>query len=202
MQTLFCSAYFAPISYYSRFLTAQEPMIELWENFQKQSYRTRCQIYGASGKQTLNVPIKHKGMRQLTKDTQIAYDESWQKNHLKTLETAYRTSPYFEYYEDIFSPVFTQKYDTVLDLNMAAHNVICKILGSEKTFDLTTEYFNEPVDTIDLRESFQVKNPVENNFEEYIQVFDTAGFIPDLSILDLIFNFGPKAKDYLLRCRF
>ncbi|WP_209310152.1 WbqC family protein, partial [Salinimicrobium oceani] len=113
-------AYFGPVSQYVALVKAKEVVFENEDNYQKQTYRNRMYIYGANGKLSLNVPIKHTGNKsnhQKYRDVRIENDFPWQKQHWRSLETVYRTSPFFEFYEDDFRPVYDQKFEFLIDFN-------------------------------------------------------------------------------------
>jgi hypothetical protein len=181
--------------------------IEKHENFIKQSYRNRCIIYGANGKLSLSIPLK-KGLDLKSKITEIEidYTEDWQKNHFKSIESAYRHSPFYEYYIDEFEKFFTTKYNTLFELNSEILNTIFDILELESNVQFSDEFLSSHKDAFDFRNSINPKsrlNKHDNNFNptKYIQVFgEKHGFIPNLSILDLIFNEGPNSYNYLFNC--
>lgn len=177
---------------------ADELVFEVEDNFQKQTNRTRAYIYSPNGVQILNVPVKHsKELHQKTKDVKIENDFGWQKQHLKSLEAAYRSSPFFEYFEAELQPIFSKKHTFLLDLNLESIELCLKFLRLSKTFEKTREYFREPTNTLDLRKLADGKKD-NSVFENYKQVFDDKyGFLNNLSILDLIFNEGRFALDYL-----
>ena len=179
---------------------AEALVFEVEDSFQKQTNRNRMYIHNANGMQMLNIPIKHTkvGPGQKFKDVQIEYAFGWQKQHFKSLEAAYRTSPYFEYFEDDIRPVFEKDYKYLLDLNLEIHDIITSCLGVTWTYDKTEEYFKEvPAGITDFRDLANGKKD-ENQFEPYVQVFDDKnGFLNNLSILDLLFNEGRNAVDYL-----
>lgn len=190
--------YFAPIIQYVAIAKSKEILIEIEDNFQKQTYRNRCFIYTANGKHLLNVPIQHtKGIKQKTKDVKIDYKDGWNKLHLKTLQTAYNSSPFFEFYIDELRPIFEKSYSFLLDLNLDAHEFIMEALQLELPTTNTSE-FHKDTKILDLRKLAIAKKEQPYNFERYIQVFETShGFLPNLSILDLIFMEGPNALNYL-----
>ncbi len=197
---IFSSAYLGPIEYYIELLKHDTIAIEQYENWQKQTYRNRCYIYGANGSLLLNIPIVHnKGMRQLIKDVKISYTEDWQKQHQKSFESAYRTSPYFEFYEEEFVRFYAKKYTYLFDLNCDLNNWILEQLNSSTIIENTTQYQDTDVENvIDLRNHFSPKQKPQTNFQKYMQVFDNKyGFIPNLSIVDLLFNEGPNSSSYL-----
>ncbi len=199
---LLSSTYFGPIDYFANIFQADEIQIEVEENYQKQSYRNRCSIYGANGKLDLNVPITHnkiEGKRLMTKDAQIANEFNWQKLHWKSIESAYRTSPYFEFYEDDLKPLFEKKHKFLLDLNFEILETLQDLLQEEWNISKTKEYeISPPKDILDLRKEFSPKVESKIITPEYTQVFSNKyGFIPNLSILDLIFMEGTNAEAYL-----
>ena len=174
--------------------------LEMDDNFQKQTNRNRMYIYSPNGRQLLNVPVKHDAtQRRMTRDVRIDNSFGWQKQHFKSLEAAYRSSPFFEYFEDRFTSVFTQKHEFMMDLNLLSMSLVAGCIGIDLQFTETKEYFHEAPDFTDLRYMANgKKDPSE--LEPYTQVFgDKHGFLNNLSILDLIFNEGRHAKDYLLR---
>jgi len=191
--------YFSPILQYVAIANADEIIFETEDNFQKQTYRNRCYIYTAQGKQLLNVPVQHtKEIKQKTKDVKIDYKDDWHKQQLKTLKTAYSSSPFFEFYIDDLLPVFEKKIHFLLDLNFLAHEIIMDVLQLEIPLKKTTEYEKEPKQLLDLRILAEDKPKITYNLERYIQVFaENHGFIPNLSILDLLFMEGPNALNYL-----
>ena len=172
--------------------------LETEDNFQKQTSRTRTNIYSPNGLQTLIVPVKHANqMFQKTKDVKIENDFDWQKQHLKSLEAAYRSSPFFEYFEAELQPIFSKKQTFLLDLNIETLELSLQFLRHNKTFEKTTEYLKKPTNTADYRALADGKKD-KSRFCTYKQVFDNKhGFINNLSILDLIFNEGKFAMDYL-----
>jgi len=178
--------------------SSKKILFEIEDNFQKQTYRNRCYIYTSNGKHLLNVPIQHnKGIKQKTRDIKIDYKDDWHKLHLKTLQTAYNSSPYFEYYVDELVPIFEKRPTFLLDLNLKCHEFIMNALQLEVLTSKTTHYLKE-VDNRDARKLVIAKSEQEFQLERYIQVFEqNHGFIPNLSILDLLFMEGPNALNYL-----
>ncbi len=187
--------YFPPISYFKDWIKSKEIELEKWENFQKQTYRNRCKILGPNGVQKLIIPTLHNGTR-LYKDIQISYSENWQKEHIKSLEAAYRRSPYFEFYEDDIIPLLESKEKFLLDFNFKILEQLLSILQIENEIRFTTQYKSEYL--YDYRDSFNAKKEQSVNMDSYSQVFnDRFSFQPNLSILDLLFNLGPEAIIYL-----
>jgi hypothetical protein len=191
-------SFFPSISSFVAMAKADTVTFEMEDNFQKQTNRSRMYIYSPNGIQLLNVPIKHtKERHQRTKEVQLETAFDWQKQHFKSLEAAYRTSPFFEYFEDDIRPIFEKKHTFLMDLNMETMSIVSKCLGFEFDYNETTEYFHEVNDTIDFRNLINGKKD-SSSFESYTQVFgDKHGYLNNLSILDLLFNEGRYAMDYL-----
>lgn len=190
--------YFPSISHYVAIVQAESVTFEMEDNFQKQTNRNRMYIYSPNGIQMLNIPIKHsKDKHQKYKDVRIENDFGWQKNHFKSLEAAYRTSPFFEYFEDDFRPLFEKKHEFLMDLNLEIFQLVNDSLGINIQPEKTTEFFHEVSDYIDFRPLVNGKKDT-TQLQEYTQVFNEKyGFINNLSILDLLFNEGRYAVDYL-----
>lgn len=191
--------YFAPISSYVAMMQADKIYFENNDNFQKQTNRNRMYIYSANGLQMLNIPVKHLKESKAFKDTEIEYAFGWQKQHFKSLEAAYRTSPFFEFFEDDIRKVFETNYKYMLDLNLDTHQIVCDSLGVNLDYEKTLEYQKEPSqDIVDFRHLADGKRDT-TILQSYDQVFEQKfGFINNLSILDLLFNQARAAKDYLL----
>ena len=189
--------YLPPISWFAEFLDAENNVVfEQFENFPKQTFRNRANIYGANGKLSLIIPIHHNGSR-VYKDIEISYTENWQKLHWKSIKTAYQSSPYFEYYEDKLKKIFEEQEKNLFNFNVKCIKVILDILKQEKAYSLNHEYIKNP-EEVDFREFFSAKKESETPLKEYYQTFsDKMGFLSDLSILDLICNKGPESMTYL-----
>ena len=192
-------AYFAPIAQYAAILQSKTIEFETQDHFAKQTYRTRCYIYGANGKLLLNIPVnKTKDYKIASTEVEINYDEDWQKNHLKSLQSAYRTSPFYEYYEADLMNIFETKHKYLWELHQKTNAFVLDALQEEKPLSETTEYFKDYADKTDIRSWIDAKKKLNINFPTYIQMFDEKhGFIENLSILDLIFMEGPNAAMYL-----
>lgn len=198
MAVIVHPTYFPSISHFVAMVQSDKVIFEMDDNFQKQTNRNRMYIYSPNGIQLLNIPIKHsKNPHQKTKDVQIENDFNWQKQHLKSLEAAYRSSPFFEYFEDDIRPIFEKKQHFLMDLNLQTFEFITNSLGVRLETLNTTEYFKEVNNQSDYR--FLVNGKKDTSvFETYTQVFEEKeGFITNLSILDLLFNEGRYALDYL-----
>ena len=197
-MSLFTTAYFPSISYMARFLAEDEPVVEIWETYHKQTYRNRCRVMTANGVESLSVPVvKVNGNHTMTKDMTISPIEPWQHIHSRCLESAYKASPYFDHYYDYLKPIFEGHFNRLIDLNDAAMRAVFKMLKVNKEIVHTTDYIRNCED--DLREAFNPKRQAEASlFPAYYQVFsEKFPFAPDLSVLDLIFCTGPEALGYL-----
>jgi hypothetical protein len=200
MKTVLHPSYFPSISHFVAMAQADKVTFEIEDNFQKQTNRNRTYIYSPNGIQLLNIPIKHSKLyHQKTKDIKIEPEFDWQKQHFKSLEAAYRSSPFFEFFEDDLLPIFQKKHTFLMDLNLEAFEIVCKCLRMKIEFDKTTEYFHE-IDNSQIKDFRYLINGKKDIsvFETYTQVFDDKyGFLNNLSILDLLFNEGKYAMDYL-----
>ncbi len=201
---LLSTAYFGPTGYYSKLLLYNEVFIEQYENFTKQTYRNRCEIMGANGLIPLVVPVvKGRGPKILIRDILISYDTQWQRNHWRTIFSAYNSSPYFTYYKDDLRDYFNNRWKYLLDFNMAINERICELAGIDADIKLTSGFENVPEGTVNLRDFFTPKKhkgitDISFSAKEYTQVFsDKFGFVSNLSILDLLFNEGPNSFNRL-----
>lgn len=201
-SVLLSTAYLAPIDYYVQLLRFDKVLVESQEHFLKQSYRNRCRIPGANGLLSLSVPVVRKS-KDKTKiaDIKISYTENWQALHWKTICASYESSPFFEYYKDALLPFFTaKKFDFLIDLNESLQEHIASEMGLHFPFDYTKEYQPTQETVLDLRQEIHPKKDhYSGEFQSrYIQVFDAKfGFQPGMSIIDLLFNEGPNAENYL-----
>lgn len=189
--------YFPSISHYVAMIQAKSVTFEVEDTFQKQTNRNRMYIYSSNGIQMLNISVKHEGGNCLFKDVKIDSQYNWQKNHLKSLEAAYKNSPFFDYFVDDLQTLFEKKHEFMLDLNFEVFEFVNDALGISIPFEKTTEYFHQVTDKTDFRYLVNGKKDT-TRIGPYTQVFDDKhGFINNLSILDLLFNEGRYAVDYL-----
>ena len=200
MKTLLHPAYIPNIATFA--LIAQgEVLWEVEDNFQKQTFRNRAFICADRGKLMFTIPIKHVGRnlgRQKYKDVVIDNNYKWQRQHWRTLQTAYRSSPFFEYYEDDIAPLFEKKYDSLLEYNLKTIAVICECLQIEMSSLRTEKYNVEPNEISDARYLIKAKKETTLDLPLYNQVFgDRHGYLKNMSVLDLLFNEGPSALTYL-----
>ena len=189
---------FRSISHFAAIVQAKSITFETDDNFQKQTNRNRMYIYSANGIQLLNIPVKHSNtVHQKFRDVQLETAFNWQKQHFKSLEAAYRTSPFFEYFEDDIRHLFEKKHRFMMDLDFETYDLVCNCLGISADYSKTEEYYKEVKEQSDFRFLANGKKDL-HQFEPYTQVFEEKhGFINNLSILDLLFNEGRYAVDYL-----
>lgn len=197
-MSLFIPTYFSPISQYGVMVQAEKIEFEVADNFQKQTYRNRCYIYGANGKQLLTVPTRHSKceIKQKTKDIKIETGAQWQKQHFKSLKTAYNCSPFFEFYEDDLIPIFEKKYQYLHELNFDTFEFVNQALELGLNYQTTKAY--EFDQSNDYRVLSEVKHHPDYAQVDYHQLFESKhGFIKNLSILDLLFMEGPNSISFL-----
>ncbi len=193
--------YGCPISQYAVIAQADTVFFEAKDNYQKQTYRNRKKIATSLGILQLNIPILHNKYsqeRQQTFDVHIENKFHWQRDHWRSLKVAYQTSPYFEYYEDTFEPLYHAEYSKLVDFILKLHEVIMECLQLEKEIKYTDTYEKLPIDKLDFRHLALAKKKPEILFPEYHQLFkEKHSYLPNLSVLDLLFNEGPNAITYL-----
>ena len=199
MTVLIHPTYCPSIATFVAIAKADSVVMEVQDNYQKQTYRNRCYIYAANGKLQLSIPVVFSQKnRQKYSEVKIANTYKWQDNHWKSLESAYRTSPFFEFYADELQPLFTETFDTILEFNLKCFELICDCLQLELDYSKTEVYDKEPKNTIDYRALVNAKKETIIPLKPYTQVFKAKhGFINNLSILDLLFNEGTNAVSYL-----
>ena len=198
-KTLVSTAYMGPVEYFSVIFRANEISIEREENYLKQTYRNRCYILSAHGPQFLSVPVYLGSLHKTPiKDIKIDYSKRWQQVHLRAITASYNSSPYYEFYFENVEKIILHNHQFLLDLNMELTMAVLEILKIRKILSYTT-YF-EPVmnNKCDFRYKISPKNKSLFCVKKYSRVFSTGkDCIPGLSIMDLIFNMGPVAIDYL-----
>lgn len=191
------SAYLAPVEYYSALAKADTVFLEHCEFYEKQSYRNRCNIAGANGQLALTIPVeKSKGARMLTRDVRISEHSDWQLQHWRSIESAYNSTPFFEYYKDDLLPFYEQDWTFLWDFNIEIQAKMLELLDLQVDIQLTKEYkvdFDENV--LDARNSIHPKKETDTgSLKKYYQVFEQRfGFIPNLSSIDLLFNMGNES---------
>ena len=193
------TAYLPPVEYFAVISQAEEALIEREENYLKQSYRNRCYILSAHGPQLLTVPVylgsQHKTP---TKDIRIDYSKRWQQVHLGAIIASYGSSPYFQYYYEIIEKIISRKVNFLFDLNMELTDSVLKMLKLHTKITCTTYFAPAGESENDFRYKISPKIESRYSAKEYMHVFDSGNrFIHMLSIIDLIFNMGPEAFEYL-----
>ncbi len=193
------TAYLPPAEYFARIKDASEVFIEGEENYHKQSYRNRCYILTAGGTQFLTVPVYLGSLHKTRiRDIRIDYSKRWQPIHSRALRTAYNSSPYFLYYFEALDKIIRRDHKYLLDLNMELLSEILNILKIDLKPVYTSEFIPVNNAGCDYRYSIDPKKESCYAQREYFQVFNSLhGFVPGLSILDLVFNMGPEAVNYL-----
>jgi hypothetical protein len=201
------TAYLGPVQYFTKFALYSKVYIEQHETYLKQSFRNRCYICGANGRIALVVPVKRTaGNLTKTKDLLVDYDTSWQRVHWNSIVSSYRSSPFFEYYEDNLKPFYNTKEKRLLDLNQKMLQLIIDLLDIDAEILLTDKFIKHYDDEADLRLSINPKKRLARDDSRFIargysQVFmEKHGFLPNLSIIDLLFNEGPNSWNIILQC--
>jgi hypothetical protein len=202
---IFSIAYMPPLSYFAAIYRHSGYMIERHEHYNKQSYRNRCRIMTANGPHDLVIPVRRPGGKVLIRDVMIDNDYAWQSLHWRTIGSAYRNSPFFEYYEDDIAPFYHRSFTRLFDFNLEILRSLLNLLEINRSPNLTGEFLADyPEKVLDLRYSLHPKNKSRQQLppgfvcKPYHQVFDARyPFEPDLSILDLLFNTGPSARQHL-----
>lgn len=194
---LLSTAYLPPINWLQHFLKNESVHIEAHEHFQKQSYRNRCEILSANGKLALSIPLIKQSDKEVISLKRINYAENWQMNHWRAITSAYKNSPYFEFFEEDLKPFYTQQYDLLFEYNNALLKLILKLWRIKKDI-LYTENYTKEFAGLDLREKIHPKLKPEEVFKSYHQVFsDKHGFVSNLSCIDLLFNQGMSGLEFL-----
>jgi hypothetical protein len=200
-SALLQTTYFGPVQWYQKLYRYDHCTIEQYDSFQKQTYRNRCIIATANGLQALTVPVEHSDEKMLTKDLRISDHNQWRRVHWNALQSAYSESPFFEYYADDLHPFFEQKYTFLVDFNENIRQKICELIDIQPNVSYTSDFSHQPSDITDFRDIIHAKHPQPDpDFEPkvYWQVFQHKhGFLPNLSILDLLFCMGPESVFYL-----
>ena len=195
MDILIHPNYFPNIHQFTQIIKANNILFEVSDNYQKQTFRNRTYVYGANGKLGLFIPVIHSHKnRELFKDVKISYESNWMVLHLKSLQSAYRSSPYFEYFEDDFIKLYSKKEKFLADFNIKCIKLISNLLDLNLDFKISNEYVEKTNDIIDLRDLSNARKEKKIETPKYIQVFESKhGYINNLSILDLIFSEGKNS---------
>lgn len=205
MNVLLVTSYWPNLHYFFYVLNASIIHIEQFDNYSKQSYRNRTQILSANGILNLSIPIKKNKSEKVVNAIEISYKEDWQKNHWRAITSAYKNSPYFDFFEEDLKVFYSNKYNLLIDYNLDQLKFIIKVLKQKENIQLTKQYESNPESVIDLRtiihpkQSYLSDKLVANKLgQSYYQTFENKiSFTPNLSILDLLFNKGLHTINYL-----
>ncbi len=198
MNLLIHPNYLPAISQLKLIIDSKKLIFEINDNFQKQTHRNRTYIYGANGLLLLSIPVIHSQKnRKKFKDVKIAYDYDWLTQHLKSFQISYRSSPFFEYYEDKLVDLYVRREKYLYDFNLRSIDVLFDMLQINLEYDFTKGYSEQYSDILDYRNNYKKLNS-SFKIKEYTQVFESKhGYIENLSVIDLIFNEGPNAINFL-----
>lgn len=207
-MNLLSTTYFGPVQWYQKLNSGDITLIEAHENYCKQTYRNRCVIATANGTQSLTVPVERPTNVDLNRcpvrDIRISDHGRWRQLHWNALQSAYSESPFFEYYADDLHPFFESRYDFLFDFNMEIMEKMIELLDIRPNVKVTDEYFpknTQHFDVVDFRDAIRPKKPLPDpDFtpKRYYQVYELKhGFLPNMSILDLLFNEGNEAIFHL-----
>ncbi len=200
MKIIIHPTYFPNIFSFKTIINSTNILFEVNDHYVKQTLRNRTSIHAANGKLNLSVPVKFSSTKkEKYKDIKICYDSNWQKIHLKSIESAYKNSPFYDFFEDYFINFYNKKEKFLVDLNFSSIRLIFEILEKELNCNFTNEYLEKYVDLTDYRSLLTNKNFNEKvDFKNYTQVFqEKNGFIENLSSIDLIFNKGLAFEDFI-----
>ena len=201
-KAIFLISYLGPVQYYAHLMNSEQVILEKHCNYTKQTYRNRCNIFGANGILSLTIPVdKQNKTKCKSKDVRMSYDTPWNTLHWKSITSAYNSSPYFEYYMDDFYPFYEKKHKYLFDFNVQLMEVIFDIIGIHPNVTYSEEYITDTnsENYFDYREIIHPKKDYKINDPMFLpvtyrQLFtEKNGFIPNLSIIDLIFNKGPES---------
>jgi hypothetical protein len=195
MKSIFCTSFAAPIGYYKAFLQSDINILETHEHYIKQSIRNRCEIATSNGILILTVPLSERRNNMPVSEVRICYKSDWQRQHLKTLATAYKSSPFFEFYIDELEALYKLQPESLLEWNQIIHQQLLKWLRINKPFERTLAYQKVYENIQDYRNTAWKNLPTTTT---YHQVFENKlGFVGNLSIFDLLFNCGNESQSIL-----
>ncbi len=203
-EVLLSTAYFPPVEYFSVVARSRRVLIEREENYLKQTYRNRCVIMGSNGPLPLVVPVLRGSFHKTAiKDLRIDNSRRWRDLHLRGIRSAYAAAPFFEFYFDIINDVISGNHLFLIDLNHDALSAICGAAGIPADISYTEKFLPEGISGNDFRYAIAPKRaPGVTGYTPvpYTQVFSQKhGFIPQLSIIDMLLNNGPGTRALLLR---
>lgn len=189
--------YMAPVPLYTRVYSATGLVIDGDAPFVKQTFRNRALIASENGALSLNIPVVHDGGRTAMRNVRISEHGNWRRQHWNALVSAYRNSPFFDYYADDFAHFYEERDGFLMDFNLRLHSTVCELLGLDRDIRIATgnEIEELAATALDMRRMAEPKELAScaEHAQPYYQVFaQRHGFIPDLSIADLLFNMGPE----------
>jgi hypothetical protein len=197
VQNIMVPPYFGPISCWKQIINSNI-LWDVHQNYIKQTFRNRTFIHSANGLQILTIPVKHSKIKFSMLDAKIDNSIAWQKNHWKSIQSAYNSSPFFEFYRDSLEGIYIKEYTYLTKFNFDLINLILEWTDIEMKSELSKSYKIQYKNGLDLRENIENKKYSSSENIIYKQVFsDKNGFLNDLSIIDLIFNEGPNSISYL-----
>jgi hypothetical protein len=198
-KILISTAYLPPIEYFSLIRNADEILVEREENYLKQTYRNRCYILSANGTHALSVPVYLGSLHKTAlKNIRIDYSKRWQQVHLRAINASYSSSPFYEFYFEELEKIILRNHEYLIDLNTELTEALMNMIGIKRSICFTSSF--APVGTADYDFRYLIKPKLKSEFltREYTQVFAMEyGFVPGLSIIDLLFNMGPDSEYYL-----
>ena len=196
MTALLSTTFFGPVQWYQKLVRHPHVLIERHDSYVKQTYRNRCLIAATSGVQALTVPVTVENST-----VRVSDHGNWRHQHWQALCSAYGDSPFFQYYEDDIRPFFTERWEFLYDHNEAIRQTMCQLLDIAPSVDYTSYYIKDADGIVDYRDAIRPKHPLpdaEFAPRRYYQVYERKhGFLPNLSILDLLFNMGPESIFFL-----
>jgi len=198
-KPLVSTAYLPTVDYMATVVRCAGMVIEQHETFPKQTFRNRTVIATANGPMMLNVPVtRPNGNHTTTADIGISYHEPWNIRHWRAIVSAYNAAPYFLYYRDELESILLQPHEHLIKLNDDLMRFILRRLKIDCTIEYSSQYIKSPQTEMDCRDSLTSKKSIPCN-RPYSQVFESRlGFLPGMSVIDLLFNLGPEAKSYLI----
>lgn len=197
VQKIMVPPYFGPISCWKQIINSNI-LWDVHQNYIKQTFRNRTFIHSANGLQILTIPVKHSKIKFSMLDAKIDNSIAWQKNHWRSIQSAYSSSPFFEFYRDSLERIYIKEYTYLTKFNFDLINLILEWTDIEMKSELSKSYKIQYKNGLDLRENIENKKYSSSENIIYKQVFsDKNGFLNDLSIIDLIFNEGPNSISYL-----
>ena len=197
VQKIMVPPYFGPISCWKQIINSNI-LWDVHQNYIKQTYRNRTFIHSANGLQILTIPVKHSKIKFSMLDAKIDNSIAWQKNHWRSIQSAYSSSPFFEFYKDSLEKIYIKEYIYLTKFNLDIIKLILEWTDIEMKSELSKDYKIGYENSLDLRKNMENKKYSCSENLKYRQVFsDKNGFLNDLSIIDLIFNEGPNSISYL-----